>query len=515
MNVKYVNFQEFYFGHARLLLDVPYRDGYREWRTGISFSNSVYEPSPSLVNRVKHIVLGTLLWIPLVNIVADIALRITTKIKPSENDSPATLDKTVVTTTDQEMQEPTVYTKFADSWAMLDGMRIYFSEAMHLPAWKSEKARAFILSELLAIHIAFEELKKEAPALIKELEGKKDSSHLIPLYELQNAVTNSMEELLPLIQDQLQELPEPAPQTETVGLTNVGNTCYINSAMQPLLALGNFPDLIAGDIQQRPDETVVNFGRRSVIMASLRAFVEGWARRESPAQLGRRLGELRADIFLASLQEGGFVNPEQEMDFQDAGSFFELVLHVIGLGFQVMEKKTPYNQSGRVIDRPRQRIVPMAIYSTETPGTVQERVNVYGRPRRQFDTGWIPDGQTVAAAEQDEEYKILGQPPEFLIIGVNNVKEDENGDIRDLGHEVTSNDIHVDFSPIFELPVPAGQARYELVGFSQNHNQVHWTSVIRVGDAWRYCNDSIVNPVDPRSAEFKHPANYMVYKKIH
>lgn len=57
-------------------------------------------------------------------------------------------------------------------------------------------------------------------------------------------------------------------------------------------------------------------------------------------------------------------------------------------------------------------------------------------------------------------------------------------------------------------------AQYELVGFCQNHGQVHWTSVVKENSKWKFCDDSVITVVEPSNTEFKILANYLVYRKV-
>jgi hypothetical protein len=250
--------------------------------------------------------------------------------------------------------------------------------------------------------------------------------------------------------------------------------------------------------------------------------IKAWQEKKTPEELGALIGQLRVDFFQAALQEGGFINPANINSFQDAGQFFELILHVIGHDFPQKEIKTPYDAAGKEIVRkvnPQNLINPIlskAIFITRGQGTVQERINVAGFPEIQNADGWIittPNNEQVIAAEMIETYKIVGNPPEFLVISVNRFENTAIG-VQDVGHVVTPADFLVDFSPIFEEQIPQGQAQYELVGFSQNYiPQIHWTSVVRQGQEWHHCNDDIVTPITPNIAHFKSPANYMVYKR--
>jgi hypothetical protein len=103
MEINYISLQEQPLGSAQVLLDVPYRDGYFHWKE--LFSTRQDQPSPSLPDRVKHLILGTLLWLPIVNIIIDVALRIlSTSPTPIAPQAPSP----VVPTTQTVEGQPTI-----------------------------------------------------------------------------------------------------------------------------------------------------------------------------------------------------------------------------------------------------------------------------------------------------------------------------------------------------------------------------------------------------------------------
>ncbi len=133
--------------------------------------------------------------------------------------------------------------------------------------------------------------------------------------------------------------------------------------------------------------------------------------------------------------------------------------------------------------------------------------------KNKFDEGdeWKIDVPSIANPSETEVIKvsfyseltkILGKPPEVLVICVGFLVVDPNVDSK------------VDFSSLFEEKVNSGDAMYELSGFAQNHHREHWTSVVRENGKWLHCNDSNILEVTSQHPDFLIPANYLVYKKI-
>jgi len=121
----------------------------------------------------------------------------------------------------------------------------------------------------------------------------------------------------------------------------------MNSALQPLLAIGNFEQIIPDSVAPEPKHS---FEKRAKILASFKDFFKVWENKGSAANLGYKVGALRREIFEAGLLEGGFIDRNEERDFQDAGQFFELILHVLGKGFQLEMTRTPVKDDGESME---------------------------------------------------------------------------------------------------------------------------------------------------------------------
>jgi ubiquitin C-terminal hydrolase len=105
----------------------------------------------------------------------------------------------------------------------------------------------------------------------------------------------------------------------------------------------------------------------------------------------------------------------------------------------------------------------------------------------------------IQVSHYKETQKIISSAPEILVVRVNNyvVKPEQ--------------DQMINFSALFkEL---SENHYYKLVGFSQNHHQTHWTSVVWKESNWHYCNDSETKLISAEDPLFKHPANYMIFQK--
>ena len=187
-------------------------------------------------------------------------------------------------------------------------------------------------------------------------------------------------------------------------------------------------------------------------------------------------------IFEAALWEGGFLDPQQERSFQDAGQFFELILYILGKGFQLEMTRTPVWGDGTDYEPGKKtESTSQGVFYLQLPGnSLQEIVNKH---REALEERFAPGEEwRVEHRETHEEIefpgckntqKIVGTAPEILVVRVNNHVVDPEKDRL------------IDFTALFKNK-PAN-SNYELVGFSQNHHQVHWTSVVCNGSGWVYC----------------------------
>lgn len=385
-------------------------------------------------------------------------------------------------------QESTTALKFyslADQMSFWESYLNTYASALKSDKWNSQQGKKFLKEELAGIN---ESLKN----LLEEVQFAQDMTQRgQPLSWLEKQV------------QALIEKTDKLKPTLVQGLRNGGNTCYINSALQPLLAVGNLSVLVPDQVA--PGE---KFTERESILKSFKAFLKAWNARKSPEELGHKISELRRKIFEAGLLQGGFIS-NQVTGFQDAGQFFELILHVMGRGFTLEVTRTPLLDKQPIKERTKVEQTAQGVYYLQAPkGSIQEIVNTH---RTALPHTFTPDNEwriehpithrEIYIANYLEQQKIVGLPPEILVVRVDH-------------HRVNpAEDRHINFQALFKDVSLDATYDYELVGFSQNHSQVHWTSVVAEGSEWKYCNDDTVRQVDPSDSSFKHPASYMVYKK--
>ena len=385
-----------------------------------------------------------------------------------------------------------------------------YTEAVNSNKWDNIQGLLFLNEELQMIRENLQSLLQDVQNIPKNdslsQEYLKSISDLEKFTdELLLKTNNSLAALEKKIASKLDQHSPLKTSPEVKGFYNVGNTCYINSALQPLLAIKDFEKLVPDTADKEPE---YNFREREAILVSFKNFLKVWKEGKPSKEMGQMIGNLRRQIFEAELLEGGFLDKSQERSFQDAGQFFELILHVLGRGFQLEITRIPVMDNGTVIgNKERIEQTPQGVFYLQSlRNSLQEIVDGHQEASAQtFTEGneWRVEHpktqEKMELSHYKEMQKIVGTPPEILVVRVDN-------------HVVIPDqDQRINFAALFKEPLK--NCEYELVGFSQNHNQVHWTSTVYDGTNWNHCNDDNVIQVAPTDRTFKHPANYMVYKK--
>lgn len=404
--------------------------------------------------------------------------------------------------------------------------------------WNQPKAVAFLQSELRGLENEIEKLEKIITDInaIPDIPSCDDGHQVSGLNKLFQNLKNKRSEALTVIENKMRAFEnsshsQSAAKIDRVqGLGNAGGSCYINSALQPLLVTDTFSKLRNIEIHQREGETPDHFSGRKKILDVFKNFLNAWYEESSvdttnqakdfrtkilgflnlnsstPAsKLGGLIGNLRKTIFEVGLDQGAFQNLTEEYRWQDAGSFFELIQHVIGHDFELKYTKQPLVSAdgAQLLSQPLVKTTFEGVLYLKGQDSIQNLVNKYQNGIEEELSSanlWrLENGTTV---QKFIEYnKILGQPPELIVFRVDN---------RIIDPAV---DLTINLAALFEERIEAQDARYELTGFSQNRNQSHWTSVVHENGKWKYCDDSHVSEVPPDDWQFRHPANYVVYKR--
>ena len=352
-----------------------------------------------------------------------------------------------------------------------------------------------------------------------------DSVELIdPYILLKNQVTELKDKILKNITECQQNLIQyPEILQETTGILNMGNTCYINAALQPLIAISHFENLLPATLIRSPIPSPLNteedFEKKQAILKSIKEFFK-YIKEEAnpkPENLGQLVARLRIALFNAGLLEGAGDNGLYST--QDAGLVFQALFHLMGLEFTLKNTqifKVPDGHSDKQVEEknPASMIVLKQTKKTalsiqnlieEYSKEVKEELNLADAYRHQVGSKYYH------LTEKTEQFKIESSPPPVLVFKTRSQDFDriKKCPINHV-YSVKERDLNIDCSSLFEKE---HNAHYELVGFSQQ-SRGHWTSVVKQGDNWVSCNDSTVTKVSFNDKAFKKSADYMIYKLV-
>lgn len=392
------------------------------------------------------------------------------------------------TVTPGECVDQQLFLNKASTYSFLENAAEAYTAVVKDPKWQTPAAKNFLYFE-------FQRIANE----LHNLEMNCINEHTLKpiVTELRNSVQKQMAILKPG-----QKLSLINPQ----GIENMGNTCYINSALQPILALSNIREYLPAKCEPFPNESKDEFRKRRRIYRAFASLIILRKKGANANEMGTKVAELRKFMFEAALDQGNFRNKAKEGAFADSAEFFDVLIYILGWGIQLKETRVPLDGNDADIPYRITSTRPSQIPVLTTKGSIQGAIDAFSKPIISDADGWkvdVPEfGMEVLAAHQRDTSTLVGAPPEVLILRIEKRVIDPILDGR------------INVSSMFENAPPSKDATYELVGFCQNHHEVHWTSVVKKDDGWVYCNDSSVSSVKPDSADFRFPANLAIYRKV-
>lgn len=395
-----------------------------------------------------------------------------------------------------------------DRYLFLLGVFEQYNEAVRESesCWSSQEELNFLREELCSLYKETKQIITCVSNLILRHEkklGEDENQDLIQMHELIDGLVllkKNYKEIIECVEKKL-----PSASDSVIGIANNRNTCYINSCLQVLLAIHNFPDLIPDCIEKIENESIQEFEGRQKILKSFKKVIEAYEEKSSPKNLGKLIGKLRTKIFKVGLKQGGFIDKYQEYSLQDAGSFFELILHVISKRYVLKTTKS------FAIDAEENRkeiveIFPQGVFFLkQKEGFIQDKIDAFAENIENelpIENPYIhnDDNENLLLTKFVEKNEVISNPEEILILHIHKYKID------------LERDLVINCRKLFGLSTDSHQAEYELIGFLQNQRH-HWTSIVKKEESWKYCNDSTVETISLQHQQFKNLASYFVYKK--
>lgn len=278
------------------------------------------------------------------------------------------------------------------------------------------------------------------------------------------------------------------------GIQNAGNSCYMNSALQGLLA----SPLIIHRIKAYNKNPVP---KHESFMPILKEFLVAYLNKSNEA-IGQSASKLRAELYQTRLKN-------LDVPYLSAMADADLIVMVLGealqLEYPVIARKTA--QVGVAKDKTlindtfisEVKSSQLLWNECKTSGaaeepSLQERfIQDSIEAGKEHDLGWnkvAKDGTPVTVNDASIAYKIDGPPPPLLVFKVGK-SHGAGMDAPFTPYSVQPRDEFLDASKAFEVP-PEDGAKYRLISVLINHGREHWTALSRREDGWYNCNDSSV-----------------------
>ena len=406
-----------------------------------------------------------------------------------------------VSKTDTAPQTPVQETNFKElyynfverSIPFLDG---WFSNLKELRKGADSEMILYIQSEARSLRKMIEKEKKET-AQFKVFQH--DPSYKEAMSIIRGSFRALSQELEAFVNQLVPEhrLPKTSTTSPVAGIKNVGNSCYMNSALQGLFS----SPLIIDRIKSYNKDPIPDHER---FMPTLQEFLVAYEANQSKA-IGECASQLRSELFHTRLEN---LDVEYINDMADADLIVMVLGETLGMQYPLLTRRTAEKGTtagGDVVNEDfisdvtsYQLLWPECKTSGgENELSLQEYFNQDCLVAlEEKNLGWrqqATDGQEVTVNEATVAYRIAGDPPPILAFKIGN-SLGVGMDAPFIPYTVGKRDEIFDASLAFDEPPPNG-AKYRLIGILENHSRIHWTAKCRRQDGWYDCNDNRITPL--------------------
>lgn len=336
---------------------------------------------------------------------------------------------------------------------------------------------------------------------------------------------------------------------QPIGIMNMGNSCYMNAALQMLMSIPSFSDMLPDSISLEKGKEKEAQAKKEVT-ALLKKIIQCDASASQLfAERGKLVAQLRLKIYESGLMRDFSSARNSLTTMLDSGDFLTLILEL--MNYSLMQETTctytgriatssdsASSQSQGILDNSKadnsehlessleeKRITrkeknPITNFLLKGSGSLQEMIDTEARIQNEFftpgneptiDGDLSPNGEAerVFCTKKEEFFRFLGEPPEIIFLqGPTNFETMQATYIVD-----ANRDSMINLGLMFGKEKNDLNYQYELIGFCQNLGQYHWVSVVKRAGGWFLCNDSTVTPIQSDSSSFLRPAGYFLYKK--
>lgn len=281
-------------------------------------------------------------------------------------------------------------------------------------------------------------------------------------------------------------LNRPTPGNPVVtpgvnGIPNIGNSCYMNSTMQMLLAS---PELIQRIKTHVVSKNLDQFEDRQRILSLLKLFVE-LIETGNKDLIKQVATALRLQVFESNFDFD--FDKEQIGAQQDAARFADIL-------FRVLEYSTPYKTILTAENDFNEKIEPY----TSCAINIQNNMSFQQLIDSELDQHKVDD-KWKEHSSYNKQLRIDGEPPENLVFTLKRFEYDEYGNQSKVNDAVEfPEDGIIEMKDAFGIEE---SVRYEVVSTVNHSGSLdggHYISYTKREDQWYYASDSFVDPRKPK-----------------
>lgn len=367
----------------------------------------------------------------------------------------------------------------------------------------------YLEGELIAINNMIARKEKEALRF-----------HNCDIECIRDEAKNTINDALKTIKKELADFKlKFSPQMASVpGIKNAGNSCYMNSALQGLLASPVIRDRI-----KKYDKDPLP--KHESYMPTLKSFLAAYENHsekpnaESSNLIAKCASQLRAEFYHTRLKH---FDVDGEHDMADADLIVMLLGEALNIEYTLITRQSAqggnsvngtYHQAEIVTDVNSTQLIWPEIKTTGEP-SLQEAFNQQCILDSELhDLDWrthSADGTAITVDDAKRSFRLKGEAPPLLVFKVGkSIGEDMDSSFE--SYCVGQKDEFLDAAQAFDSP-PEGGAKYKLISVMRNHSRLHWTAMTRRENGWYNCNDSSVDYLGKKTPDTT--AAVMVYELI-